>query len=200
MGKSKTINELIMAYFKKHPNQNIHHGPVVDWVTEQWLKEHNEPPRDPWRGIRHLHQEGKLIKVKKGIYRYDPDHVNEVKLWDFSPKVIKAILKRDNYRCVVCGRGRADGVELVVDHIKPKDKGGTNDISNGQTLCMEHNLIKKNYSQTEAGKRYFIKIYKRAVDNNDKRMVEFCRAIFDAYDTFKVNGHIPRPNGKNKGQ
>ena len=109
---------------------------------------------------------------------------------------IKTILERDGFRCVVCGRGKKDGVELVVDHIKPRDKGGTNDIENGQTLCMEHNLIKKNYSQTEAGKRYFIKMFERAVANNDKRMIKFCKNIFDVYNEFKVNGHIKRPNGK----
>jgi len=198
MKKSRTIRELVMEYFMNHPNQDLPHGPVVDWVTEQWLKDHDTPPRDPWRTIRKLHQEGKLIKVSKGVYRYDPDKVKNVELWDFPPDVKKAILERDGYKCVVCGRGIEDGVELVVDHIKPKDKGGTNDIDNGQTLCMEHNLMKKNYSQTEAGKRYFIKIYEKAVKNNDERMIKFCKAVFDAYDEFGINGHIPRPNGKNR--
>lgn len=192
----KTISDLIIEYFKTHPKKDIKHGPVVDWVTEQWLKNHDKPPRDPWRVIRQLHQDGKLLKIKKGIYRYDPDYVKEVEVRNFSPKDIKAILKRDGYRCVVCGRGEKDGVELVVDHIKPRDKGGTNDIENGQTLCMEHNLIKKNYSQTEAGKRYFIKIYEKAVSNNDKKMIKFCKNIFDVYNEFKINGHIKRPNGK----
>ena len=93
------------------------------------------------------------------------------------------------------GRREKDGVEIVVDHIKPRDKGGTNDIENGQTLCMEHNLLKKNYSQTEAGKRYFIRLYQTAVAKNDTRVIEFCRAVFEAYNDFKINSHIPRPNG-----
>lgn len=194
--RSKTIAELIMEYFRNHPKEDLSHGPVVDWVTEQWLQEHDTPPRDPWRAIRKLHQEGKLIKVKKGVYRYDPDYIKEVELQDFSPETKKKILERDGYRCVVCGRGRKDGVELVVDHIKPKDKGGSNDIENGQTLCMEHNLIKKNYSQTEAGKRYFIKLYEKAIAANDTKMIEFCKKVFDAYDEYKINGHIQRPNGK----
>ncbi len=194
----KSISDLIMDYFQKHPKKDLKHGPVVDWVTEQYLKNNPEPPRDPWRAIRKLHQEGKLIKVSKGVYRYDHDHIKEVGLFDFPSEVKEAIFKRDNYKCVVCGRGRKDGVEICADHIKPKDKGGDNSIDNGQTLCMEHNLIKKNYSQTEAGKRYFIKIYKQAVATDDKRMVHFCKCIFECYDLHKINGHIKRPNGKHE--
>ena len=194
--KKKSIRELILQYFKKHPRKELKHGPVVDWVRKQYLKEHKTPPRDPWREIRKLHQQGILIKVKKGVYKYDPDYVRKVELWEFSPETKKAILERDGYRCVVCGRGIEDGVELVVDHIKPKDKGGTNDISNGETLCMEHNLMKKNYSQTEAGKRYFIKMYERAIELGDEKIIKFCECVFDCYDYHKVNGHIKRPDDK----
>ncbi len=194
---AKSISDLIMEYFQKHPKQDLKHGPVVDWVTKQYLQNHPEPPRDTWRAIRKLYQEGKLIKVKKGIYRYDPDHINEVELFDFPPNVKEEIFKRDNYRCVVCGRGIADGVELCADHLKPKDKGGDNSIDNGQTLCMEHNLIKKNYSQTEAGKRYFIKMYKQAKAKHDEKIIGFCKCVFECYDRHGINGHIPRPNGKN---
>ena len=192
----KSISDLVMEFFKKHPKTALKHGPVVDWVTKEYLKFHSTPPRDPWRAIRKLHQEGILIKVKKGIYKYDPDYIQEIELWDFPPKVKEVILKKDGYKCVVCGRGKKDGVELVVDHIKPKDKGGTNTVENGETLCMEHNLMKKNYSQTEAGKNYFIKMYNKAVKINDQRMIKFCKCVFDCYDAYKINGHIKRPNNK----
>lgn len=195
---ARTIRSLVLEYFQKHPKQNLPHGPVVDWVTKQYLEENPSPPRDAWRTIRNLYQEGILIKVKKGIYRYDPDQIHNRELFEFSEETKEAILRRDHYRCVVCGRGVADGVELCVDHIKPKDKGGDNSIENGQTLCTEHNLLKKNYTQTEAGKRYFIKIYEQAVANNDTNMINFCKCIFDCYDHYKVNGHIPRPNGNDR--
>lgn len=158
--------------------------------------ENPEPPRDPWRAIRKLYQEGKLIKVGKGVYRYDPELEKKVDLYDFSPATKKAIFQRDKFRCIICGRGINDGVEICADHIKPKDKGGDNSIDNGQTLCTEHNLIKKNYSQTEAGKKYFIKLYKQAVEKQDTRMIEFCKSVFDCYDVHQINGHIKRPNGK----
>lgn len=190
-----TITDLIMEYFRKHPNEDIKHGPVVDWVSAEYLKTHPHRPRDTWRAIRMLHQEGILIKVKMGVYRFDPDFVKHKELFDFTSEIKKLILERDGYKCVVCGRGKKDGIELVVDHKRPKDKGGLNTIDNGQTLCSEHNLIKKNYSMTEAGKRYFIKIYEQAVENEDDRMIEFCKSVFDVYNEFDINGHIRRPNG-----
>jgi len=196
MEKKKSIADLVIKYFKKHPKQNLPHGPVVDWVEKRYLKLYGKKPRDIWRQIRKFHQEGKLIKAKKGIYRYDPDKIKKVELWEFPPEVKEQIFKNDNYQCVVCRRGVKDGVEICADHIKPKDKGGTNTIENGQTLCTEHNLIKKNYSQTEAGKRYFIKIYHQAIDKKDRKMIDFCKCVFDCYDYHEVNGHIKIPNGK----
>ncbi|MEW6068052.1 MAG: HNH endonuclease signature motif containing protein [Nitrospirota bacterium] len=193
---AKSIGDLILEYFKKHPNEDLTHGPVVDWVEERYLKLYGKKPRDAWRQIRKFHQEGKLIKVKKGVYRYDPAHVNEVELFDFPADVKRKIFEKNSYKCVVCGKGPEHGVEICADHIRPKDKGGDNSVENGQTLCMEHNLMKKNFSQTEAGKRFFIKMYEQAVAIEDKRMINFCRCVFDCYDVHKINGHIKRPNGK----
>ncbi len=71
---ARTQVSIILEYFKAHPNEELEHSPVVDWVTREWLKEHENPPRDPWRAIRYLYQKGKLIKVKKGVYKYDPKY------------------------------------------------------------------------------------------------------------------------------
>lgn len=38
------LRDLILEYFKEHPNQELEHGPVVDWATDQWLREHDTPP------------------------------------------------------------------------------------------------------------------------------------------------------------
>ena len=190
----KSISQLILEYFQAHPNEDLTHGPVVDWVEEQYIKSGGTKPRDTWREIRKLSQKGKLRKVRKGVYRYDPSYVHKVELFDFPPEVKEKIFKRDNYKCVVCGRGRKEGIEICADHIKPKDKGGSNTIENGQTLCTEHNLIKKNYSQTEAGKKFITKIYESAVASGDQRMIRFCKELFDVYDKEGINSHIPRPN------
>lgn len=44
------------------------------------------------------------------------------------------ILKRDGFRCRYCGRTSAT-VELEVDHIKPRDKGGDDSPHNLATAC-----------------------------------------------------------------
>ena len=192
----KTISDLIMEYFRKHPKKDLTHGPVVDWVEKQYWNIYGKKPRDIWRGIRRLHQEGTLIKVKKGVYKYDPDLIKIKELYKFPQNIKEEILRRDGYKCVVCGRGKEEGFEIHVDHKIPLDKGGTNTIENGQTLCSEHNFLKKNYSQTEFGKRFLIRLYNDAVERNDKRMVEFCKEIFDIYDKYNINSHIRRPNRK----
>ena len=150
---------LIMEFFKKNPHRDIPHPEVVDWVTNEWKKRKGTIFRDPDRGIRSLHQDGYLIKIKKGVYHYDPNSVQKKILEDFSIVQKKQILKRDKYQCVICGKGNKDGIDLQIDHIKPKDLGGKATIDNGQTLCAQHNFMKKKAKQTETGKKMFIRLY-----------------------------------------
>jgi len=128
--------------------------------------------------------------VKKGIYRYDPDFQIKNNLEDFTQEQKNIILKRDNYQCVICGRGLRDGVELQVDHIKPKSLGGKAVIENGQTLCAQHNFIKKNLKQTETGKKMYIRLYELAKKEDNKELLRFCKAILKVYEKYNINGHI----------
>ena len=186
----KSIGNLLKEYFKAHPKQDLRHGPVVDWVEEKYLKLQGRKPRDTWRAIRKLHEEGFLIKVKKGVYRYDPDAVKQRKLEDFTPEQKEQILKRDGYKCVICGRGKKDGVELHVDHIRPKYLGGESIIKNGQTLCAQHNFIKKTLKQTETGKKMFIRLYELAKKERNKELKKFCADVLETYEKHNINDHI----------
>ena len=189
-GKNKSIRDLLIEYFKAHPNEDMPHGPVVDWVEMRYKRLYNKKPRDTWRSIRNLHEIGFLIKVKKGIYRYDPKAVKERELEDFTPEQKANILKRDGYKCVVCGRGIKEGVELQVDHIKPKYLGGKSVIENGQTLCAQHNFIKKTLNQTETGKKMFIRLYELAKSEINEELKKFCADILETYEKHNINGHI----------
>ena len=54
------------------------------------------------------------------------------------------VMKRDNFKCCICGRSPAmtPGLELHIDHIVPWSKGGETVIDNLQTLCSDCNLGK----------------------------------------------------------
>jgi len=71
-----------------------------------------------------------------------PSHNIETLSQKWSWKRIRfAILKRDNYRCRLCGISAKDGehIRLEIDHITPKYLGGSNDLSNLWTLCFACN-------------------------------------------------------------
>ena len=109
---------------------------------------------------------------------------------DFTAAQKNQILERDGYKCAICGQGKAEGVELQVDHIRPKKRGGKAELDNGQTLCSVHNFRKKTYTQAETGKRMFINLLRLAKKSNDQALIDFCTHIISVYDEHNINGHI----------
>lgn len=61
-----------------------------------------------------------------------------------TPSLRYDVMKRDGFRCQLCGRSASDGVTLEVDHIIPVSKGGKTVMSNLQTLCWDCNRGKSN--------------------------------------------------------
>ncbi len=60
-------------------------------------------------------------------------------------KVRFAVMKRDHFTCVYCGR-RPPAVELNVDHAKSKNHGGSSEMDNLVTACFECNNGKRGES------------------------------------------------------
>jgi ATP adenylyltransferase len=58
------------------------------------------------------------------------------------------VLKRAKFRCELCGIS-AEVKALEVDHILPRNKGGTDDISNFQSLCYSCNAMKRDTDDTD---------------------------------------------------
>lgn len=181
---------LLLEYFQNNPNRDIPHPEVVDWVVKEWFSRTGKIFRDPDRGIRKFAQQGYLQKIRKGVYRYDPNHMLHRELEDFPANIKAAIFERDGYKCVMCGKGRADGVDIHADHIKPKDFGGQGTMENGQTLCAPHNYLKKNLKQTETGKKMFIRLYELAKNSEDQGIIDFCSDILSVFQKYDMNGHI----------
>lgn len=47
----------------------------------------------------------------------------------------RRVKRRDGERCVLCGRGAAEGARLVAHHVLPVARGGAHDADNLVTLC-----------------------------------------------------------------
>lgn len=74
-----------------------------------------------------------------------PDKVLQQKSKRIIPLAFRyKVLKRDNSKCVACGRGVNDGVTLHIDHKIPFSLGGLTELDNLQTLCSECNISKSN--------------------------------------------------------
>jgi len=195
MTQKKKISqtEFVREWFVKRPNRDISHEESKAGIEDEYFKITKKRFEDVDRSIRKLAQIGFLIKVKKGWYRYDPKKVKIRNLEDFSASDKKIILERDGYKCVICGKGTKDGIDLQVDHIKPKELGGSATISNGQTLCASHNFRKKISSQTETGKKMFIRLLdsvKESDDKNASKIEKFCEEILKVFEKHDIDGHI----------
>jgi len=66
------------------------------------------------------------------------------------------ILRRDNHKCVYCGRG---DLPLTIDHIHPKSKGGDDSWENLVAACMPCNNKKGGRTPEEADMKLRAKPY-----------------------------------------
>lgn len=69
------------------------------------------------------------------------------------PSVRDYVYQRDHYQCQSCGKTAQDS-QLSLDHIIPLATGGSNDISNLQTLCLDCNRRKKHHFDARFQRRF----------------------------------------------
>lgn len=75
---------------------------------------------------------GKRISEKQLLERWESPRKSRAPV----PSAIRyQVINRDEHKCLICGKGAADGVKLEIDHIIHASKGGTNELTNLRTLC-----------------------------------------------------------------
>jgi hypothetical protein len=80
-----------------------------------------------------------LAAVEMGLVKVDPPAEPPAnKRKPISRRVVRQVWDRDGWECVTCHRH----ADLTVDHILPLALGGTNDLSNLQTMCRSCNCAK----------------------------------------------------------
>ena len=141
----------ILKFYKKNgvkvkfrlKNKQLVEGNVIKFQIKKDDKLNYRP-----RGYISVIIENEL-KIHSRIFLEDIDYLtilpyevketfdNNLRL-PLSPKLRFEVFQRDNFRCRYCGR-TSNETKLEVDHINPKSKGGSDDMDNLITSCMECN-------------------------------------------------------------
>lgn len=186
--------EFVRSYFLQRPMEVISHAKAKADLEAAYLTIMGKRLEDSDRAIRKLHGDGFLEKVAKGQYMYNPETSGKKEFNEFTQAEKNEILRRDGYKCVICGLGRENGLDLHIDHIKPRSLGGQGSVENGQVLCAPHNFIKKNLSQTETGKKSFIRLLELVrsspEDASTSQLENFLLEVLDVYDKHGIDVHI----------
>jgi 5-methylcytosine-specific restriction enzyme A len=113
---------------KKSPNllQKIARKAIRELINEVNTHKKSQSAKQIASKSEVRSSQSKINKKKQARSRHIPSSIRV------------SVLNRDKYKCVFCGRN-SKHIELEVDHIIPFSKGGSNDISNLQTLCFDCN-------------------------------------------------------------
>lgn len=103
----------------------------IEIIITMLIKDHKKAKRKQAREKRRLEYQDRRMAN-------DAEHAKVTRAMRYD------VLRRDNFHCVRCGRGKEDGVKLHVDHIVPVSRGGKSVMSNLQTLCEDCNYGKGN--------------------------------------------------------
>ena len=182
--------QFVEKYFLERPKQVICSKVSKPELERLWLEQTGNRFEDSDRTIRRLFDRGFLVKVKKGCYMYDPDATENKFLKDFDAKTKKAALKRDGYKCVMCGMGKQHGIDLQVDHIRARSNGGDNSLENAQTLCGSCNFRKKDLSQIEFGKKMFLKLLEETSNRDNSESIKlhsFAEEVLQIYAKYDID-------------
>ncbi|MBU0458593.1 HNH endonuclease [Patescibacteria group bacterium] len=138
-------------------NQELFDNLEVIWRTldRQPFVGEMKKPLSKFNHATYQRRFGSWIKACEEFIKYKKGDVEFIKMAqsestarsrNINNKKRLKILKRDNYKCIICGRSPAThaGIFLHIDHIQPFSKGGSNEIDNLRTLCHKCNLGKNN--------------------------------------------------------
>ena len=103
----------------------------IEAIVTMFIRDHKKAKRKQAREKRRLEYQDRRMAN-------DAEHAKVTRAMRYD------VLRRDDFHCVRCGRGREDGVKLHVDHIVPVSRGGKTVMSNLQTLCEDCNCGKGN--------------------------------------------------------
>lgn len=130
----KTMELSECQNIKLNPNKDFTIELIVCYTSPRGRNSYSKTFKFNFNDIKHYLDEFNKIQQNRESALYQRQLM--------TPKMRYNIMKRDGFKCVICGRSQNDGAKLHVDHIKPVSKGGKTVESNLRTLCDMCNLGK----------------------------------------------------------
>ena len=131
----KPIEMEICTKLMLHPVTDIIIQVVKEYYSPNGQRFYNSAQDFTYQQIRESIKEAEQIEKNRETTKYQRGIMTDSLRYD--------IMKRDGFRCTICGAAASDGVKLHVDHIIPISKGGKTIPSNLRTLCERCNLGKR---------------------------------------------------------
>ena len=190
MRKLQKHDLFALDWFKQFPMRKFSNEEIRNLLPTAYLKSTRNKKnkfQDPCRSARKLVANGRIQKfptTKARYYWYDPKLENLPEEFDDDEKT--AILERDGLRCVVCGRGVADGVKVSVGYAMSTRRGGVLDIKNGRTLCPIHRWTLETAQDSDEGQRNWRKLRSKLPKMGEPRAQKFWKEFLELLKKYGI--------------
>ena len=151
--------EFLLEFMKSKPNRRFTPEQLREKVDDEYQLRFGSSFKDVNKAARTLARLGRIQREPKNKakhYWFDPQL--EIVPEAFDELEINQIFERDNFACVNCKRGSADGVKISVGYAKSRMRGGKFDISNGRTLCPIHRWILETAQDSDEARQNWRKL------------------------------------------
>ncbi len=126
--------------------EEITKKPILEIEVYCW-KEYTSPAGRNHYECGKTYHDSEIREMLKNTREYEAYRASEecrrkLERSRITAKIRYQVMRRDQFRCQLCGARAEDGARLHIDHINPVSKGGTSDMGNLRTLCDRCNLGK----------------------------------------------------------
>lgn len=202
-GGSATLRQLAQFFLSQDESQLIYYEKRIKEMPLKVLRKHGVASSDG--ELVHLNVKPLSLEQKAHIRSICEQKLQEfvqkrgLGIWDYRlleedpiPDSLRyQVLKESGGRCALCGITKKDS-PLDVDHIIPRSRGGSNEKSNLQALCIKCNRSKGNKDDTD---------FRKPLSEDDVQGCLFCSPdilkrkvtengpVFAIEDKFPVTPH-----------
>jgi hypothetical protein len=177
-----------LDWFKQFPMTKFSNWEIKELLPKEYLRKTGKKFQDPTRAARALAVQGRVQRFpnsKALHYWYDPN--SEVLPEEFNDEEKRAILERDGLRCVVCGKGVAEGTKVSVGYAMSTRRGGVLDIKNGRTLCPIHRWTLETAQDSDEAQKNWRKLRKSLPEVGEPRAQRFWNEFIELLSKYGID-------------